>query len=134
MVLDAGIVNVTVQALLGVVPLPPPEADARTKTIPATTITQAAMTMALRFILNRHRSPFVLYNLSCAVPLRNGVQRSQAGDYSKLKHDGSPPICRSLRISLLQLPNKCLDNFLVCIPEPNVQVERFCASRRERNV
>ena len=35
--------------------------DARTKTIPATTITQAAMTMALRFILNRHRSLFGLH-------------------------------------------------------------------------
>jgi len=63
-VLDAGIVNFTVHALLGVVPLPPPEVDARRNTIPATAMAQATMMMALRFILNRHRSLFVLYNLS----------------------------------------------------------------------
>jgi hypothetical protein len=58
--LDAGIVNVKVHALLGGVPLRPPEADARTNTMPATTMRQVAMMMALRFILNRHRSLFVL--------------------------------------------------------------------------
>ena len=71
MVLDAGIVNLTLHALLGVVALPPPEADARTNTIPATRITQAEMMMALRFILNRHRLPSVLYGFLYAVSLHD---------------------------------------------------------------
>jgi hypothetical protein len=65
--LDAGMVNVKLHSLLGGVPLPP-EADARTNPMPATTMAQVAMMMALRFILNRHRSLFVLYGLSRAVP------------------------------------------------------------------
>lgn len=52
--LDTGIVNVPLthsSELLGGVPLRPPEADVRTNTMPAATMTQVAMTMALRFIL-----------------------------------------------------------------------------------
>ena len=64
MVLDAGIVNVTLHTLLGLVPFPPLDADARTNTMPATTTRQAAIMVALRFILNRHHSLLVLYILS----------------------------------------------------------------------
>jgi len=67
--LDAGIVNVKVHALLGGVSLRSPEADAKTNTMPATTMTQVATMMALRFMLNRHRSLFVLYGLSWDVPV-----------------------------------------------------------------
>jgi hypothetical protein len=61
--LDAGIANVKVHAFLGGASLRLPEADARTNTMPAATMTEVAMTMTLRFILNRHRSLFVLYGL-----------------------------------------------------------------------
>ncbi len=71
MVLDAGILNLTVHALLRAVSLLSPEADARTNTMPATTMTEVAMMMAVRFILDRHRSLLVLYSLSCAVPVRD---------------------------------------------------------------
>src|ERR1043166_9435514 len=67
--LDAGIVNVKLHALLGGAPLRPPEADARTNTMPATMMTEVAMMTALRFILHRHRSLFVLYGLSWAMPV-----------------------------------------------------------------
>ena len=57
-------VNVKLHALLDGGALRPPEADARTNTTPATTMAEVAMIMALRFILKRHRSLFVLYSLS----------------------------------------------------------------------
>jgi hypothetical protein len=74
MMLDAGIANVKVHAVLGGASLRPPEADARTNTMLAATMTEVAMTMALRFILNRHRSLFVLYGLSRPVPVRKHLQ------------------------------------------------------------
>jgi hypothetical protein len=72
-VLEAGIVNFTVHTFLGVVPLPPLEPDARTNKMTATTTTHAAMMMALGFILDRHRTLFLLYGLSCALPVRDAA-------------------------------------------------------------
>jgi hypothetical protein len=45
--------------------------------MPATTMTEVEMMMALRFILNRHRCLFVLYGLSWAVLVCAAAQRAQ---------------------------------------------------------
>jgi hypothetical protein len=65
-VLDGGSGNLTVHPLLCVVSPPRPELDGKRNTIPATTMTQAAMMMMVLWfmLLNRHRSLVDLYSLS----------------------------------------------------------------------
>ena len=75
--LEAGIENMKLHALLCGAPLRPPEADASINTMPAAMI-EAAMMMALRFILNRHRNSFVLYGLSWKRPVKNSAFRLAA--------------------------------------------------------
>ena len=67
--LERGIETEKLQAPVGWVPLRLPGADAMTNAKPATTMTQVATIMALRFILNRHRAALVLYDVSSAVPV-----------------------------------------------------------------
>ena len=90
--LEAGIENMKLHALLCGAPLRPAEADASINTMPAAMI-EAAMMMALRFILNRHRSLFVLYGLSWAVPVCAAASRPKAHAQppeTDIKRDNQP--------------------------------------------